>query len=65
MGANGISVSAENDLQSAIKEAIDSGRPSVVQVHVDSLELGDPFRRDAMRYPVRHLDKYAHLGSDA
>jgi sulfoacetaldehyde acetyltransferase len=64
MGAQGISVTTEGDLQPAIKEAVDSGRPSVVQVHVDSLELGDPFRRDAMRYPVRHLDKYAHLNAE-
>jgi sulfoacetaldehyde acetyltransferase len=61
MGANGISVRAESELQPAVKEALASGRPSVVAVDVDSLELGDPFRRDAMRYPVRYLDKYAHL----
>lgn len=65
MGANGVSVSAEADLQGAVKEALDSGRPSVVQVHADPLELGDPFRRDAMNYPVRHLDKYAHLNAEA
>jgi sulfoacetaldehyde acetyltransferase len=63
MGAKGISVAAENDLQPAIKEAVDSGRPCVVQVDADSLELGDPFRRDAMRYPVRRLAKYAHLNA--
>lgn len=64
MGANGIRVEAEGDLQPAITEAIGSGRPSVVQVDVDSGELGDPFRRDAMKYPVRHLDKYAHLNAE-
>jgi sulfoacetaldehyde acetyltransferase len=65
MGANGISVTAEGDLQPAIKDAVASGRPTVVQVHADPLELGDPFRRDAMHYPVRHLDKYAHLNGRA
>lgn len=65
MGANGITASTEDDIQPAIKEALDSGRPTVVQVHADPLELGDPFRRDAMRYPQRHLDKYAHLSANA
>jgi len=65
MGANGIDVAAESDLQPAIKEAFGSGRPSVVQVHVDPAELGEPFRRDAMRYPVRRLPKYAHLTAGA
>ena len=65
MGANGISVTAEADLQPALKDALASGRPSVVQVHADPLELGDPFRRDAMHYPVRHLEKYAHLNGQA
>lgn len=65
MGAGGFRVRAESELQPAIKEAVASGRPSVVAVDVDSLELGDPFRRDAMRYPVRYLDKYAHLNGRA
>ncbi|MQA10833.1 MAG: sulfoacetaldehyde acetyltransferase [Pseudonocardiaceae bacterium] len=63
MGANGISVAGEDDIQPAITEAIDSGRPTVVQIHVDSQELGAPFRRDALKYPVRYLDKYAHLNA--
>jgi sulfoacetaldehyde acetyltransferase len=27
-------------------------------------ELGDPFRKDALSKPVRHLAKYKNYGSD-
>jgi sulfoacetaldehyde acetyltransferase len=64
MGARGIRVSAEADLQPAIAEAIGCGRAAVIQVDVDPLELGEPFRRDAMHYPTRYLDKYAHLAAE-
>jgi sulfoacetaldehyde acetyltransferase len=63
MGANGITVEKEGDLQPALHEAIASGRPTVMNVVVDSAELGEPFRPDALRYPVRHLEKYAHLSA--
>ncbi len=65
MGAHGVSVAAEDELQPAITDAIESGRPSVVQVHADPTQLGDPFRRDAMRYPKRYLNKYAHLNANS
>ncbi|MGH2842862.1 MAG: sulfoacetaldehyde acetyltransferase, partial [Solirubrobacteraceae bacterium] len=63
MGAQGVTVEQEGDLQPALREAIDGGRPTVLNVEVDSLELGEPFRRDALNYPVRHLAKYAHLSA--
>jgi sulfoacetaldehyde acetyltransferase len=64
MGARGIRVSAEADLQPAITEAIECRRAAVIQVDVDPAELGEPFRRDAMHYPTRYLDKYAHLAAE-
>ena len=33
------------------------GRTTVIEMMVTQ-ELGDPFRRDALSMPVRHLDKY-------
>ncbi len=61
MGAEGISVQREADLQGAITDAFGRGKPVVVNVAIDSSELGEPFRRDALKLPTRHLDKYAHL----
>lgn len=65
MGANGITVQKESELQPALHEALSAGRPAVLNVLVDSAELGEPFRRDALRYPVRHLSRYAHLNAEA
>jgi sulfoacetaldehyde acetyltransferase len=58
MGANGIKVEKEGDIQPAFTEALASGRPTVINMMVDSKELGDPFRRDALKQPTRHLEKY-------
>ena len=35
----------------------EEGKTTVVEIMVTK-ELGDPFRRDAMKLPVRHLEKY-------
>jgi len=61
MGAEGIVVTHENDVQDAIKEAtrnqMETGKTTVVEMMVTK-ELGDPFRRDAMKLPSRVLRKY-------
>jgi len=36
-----------------------NGKTTVIEVMVTQ-ELGDPFRRDALKYPHRMLDKYKH-----
>ena len=41
----------------ALTELLATGRPGVLEVMV-SRTLADPFRRDALSAPVRHLDKY-------
>lgn len=61
MGANGITVEKESQVQDAITEAFASGRPTVINLLADPGELAEPFRRDALKQPVRHLAKYAHL----
>ena len=38
-------------------DAVACGRPTVLEVMVTQ-ELGDPFRRDALKKPVRLLEKY-------
>ncbi len=63
MGANGIRVDAPDQVGDALREAIASGRPTVINAIVQGGEevLAEPFRRDALALPVRYLDKYAHL----
>lgn len=61
MGADGHRVEHESEIQDAVRTAIASGRPTVIDVVVDPSELGEPFRRDALRKPTRLLDKYADL----
>ena len=41
----------------ALQDAVACGRPTVLELMVTQ-ELGDPFRRDALKKPVRLLDKY-------
>lgn len=60
MGAEGIVVSHADEIGDALREAVASDRPSVLAVRL-TRELGEPFRRDAFRQPVRLLDKYKAL----
>ncbi len=57
MGANGITVSEEDQVGDALREAIRSRRCTILNINL-TRELGDPFRRDAFRPPRRLLDKY-------
>jgi sulfoacetaldehyde acetyltransferase len=57
MGAEGITVGHPGEIGDALKTAVASNRPTVLEVMVTQ-ELGDPFRRDALKKPVRVLDKY-------
>ncbi len=61
MGAEGIVVDKLEDVGPALTRAIDAqmndGRTTILEI-MCTRELGDPFRRDALSKPVRHLDKY-------
>ena len=61
MGAHGVVVDKLEDVGPALKEAVrlqmEEGITTVLEV-MCTRELGDPFRRDAISKPVRHLDKY-------
>ncbi|CAE7267213.1 xsc [Symbiodinium microadriaticum] len=62
MGAEGIQVFEESEVESALRKAVDmqmkEGKTCVLEI-MTSRELGDPFRRDAMKLPHRVLDKYS------
>lgn len=61
MGAEGVVVDELGELGPALSKAIDAqmndGKTTVVEM-MCTRELGDPFRKDALRKPVRLLDKY-------
>jgi sulfoacetaldehyde acetyltransferase len=59
-GCDGIRVDKVADVGPALQQAVKNqadGRTTVLEMMVTK-ELGDPFRRDALSKPVRHLDKY-------
>jgi sulfoacetaldehyde acetyltransferase len=60
MGAEGVRVESLADAGPALRAAAaaqDEGKTTVLEVMVTA-ELGDPFRRDALALPTRHLPKY-------
>ncbi len=61
MGAEGVTVDRIEDVGAALKKAVDAQmnerKTTVIEVMCNR-ELGDPFRRDALSKPVRHLAKY-------
>ena len=59
MGARGIRIDAPDQVGDALREATGSDRMTVIEA-MCTQELGDPFRRDALKKPQRLLDKYAH-----
>jgi sulfoacetaldehyde acetyltransferase len=60
MGAEGLKVESVTDVGAALRQACKAqqeGKTTVVEL-MCTRELGDPFRRDALKKPVRMLDKY-------
>jgi sulfoacetaldehyde acetyltransferase len=57
MGADGITVDQPDQIGDALKKATSSNKCTILEVMVTQ-ELGDPFRRDALKKPKRLLDKY-------
>lgn len=59
MGADGVRVEDPEEVREAFEAALASGRPTVLDIQVDGEQLAPPFRRDALKMPVRYLEKYA------
>jgi len=60
MGAEGVRIDKVSDVGPALRAAAAAqrvGKTTVLEMMV-TRELGDPFRRDALSLPVRHLAKY-------
>ena len=63
-GCEGVTVSRLEDVAPALEASVRAqaeGRTTVLEMMV-TRELGDPFRRDALSKPVRHLARYRDLG---
>jgi sulfoacetaldehyde acetyltransferase len=65
MGAQGFRVEHPDQVRDAVRAALESGQPAVIDAIVDGAAdvLAEPFRRDALQPPVRHLEKYKHLAA--
>ncbi|MDT8894292.1 sulfoacetaldehyde acetyltransferase [Halomonas sp. I1] len=61
MGAEGITVDRLEDVGPALEKAVElqmkEGKTCIIEI-LCTRELGDPFRRDALKKPVRLLEKY-------
>ncbi len=57
MGAKGIRVDAPDQIGDALREATSADLCTVIEIDLTQ-ELGEPFRRDALKKPVRYLEKY-------
>jgi sulfoacetaldehyde acetyltransferase len=57
MGAQGLTVEHVDEVGDALRAAVRSNKPTVINMMLTQ-ELGDPFRRDAFRQPKRLLPKY-------
>jgi len=67
MGVEGIQIAHADQVGDAFKKALQlqsEGKTCVLELMVNR-ELGDPFRRDAMKLPVRKLAKYADFTETA
>lgn len=56
MGAKGYSVSDPAQIGSVMREALSQAVPSVIEIHTDPKILNEPYRRDALKMPVRVLN---------
>jgi sulfoacetaldehyde acetyltransferase len=65
MGALGFTVETPDQVAEAVAQAVAARRPAVIDAIIDGEAevLAEPFRRDALAMPVRHLEKYKHLNA--
>lgn len=65
MGAKGYRVTDAREVGDVIKDAVASGQPCVINAMIEggAAVLAEPFRRDALKMPVRYLEKYKHLNA--
>jgi sulfoacetaldehyde acetyltransferase len=67
MGAKGYRVTDDKEVADVVRDAVASGQPCVINAMIQggAEVLAEPFRRDALKMPVRYLEKYKHLNAGA
>ncbi len=65
MGAEGFRVEDPKDVREVVQAALKAQKPVVIDAVIDGSAgvLAEPFRRDALKKPVRFLSKYKHLSA--
>jgi sulfoacetaldehyde acetyltransferase len=65
MGAKGYLVKDFREVGDVVRDAVASAKPCVINAMIQggAEVLAEPFRRDALKNPVRYLDKYKHLNA--
>jgi sulfoacetaldehyde acetyltransferase len=65
MGARGYHLTDYREVGDVVRDAVASGKPCVINAMIQggAEVLAEPFRRDALKMPVRYLDKYKHLSA--
>ena len=63
MGAEGIVVDNPDQIGDALKKAVANDKCTIIEC-MATQELGDPFRRDALKKPQRMMAKYKHTNVD-
>lgn len=65
MGAEGYRVNDPADVKDVVEAALKAEKPVVIDAIIDGTAevLAEPFRRDALKMPVRHLAKYKKLAA--
>jgi sulfoacetaldehyde acetyltransferase len=61
MGAKSFSITDSNAIGPAIAEALKLDIPSVIEIHTDPKLLNEPYRRDALKAPMRFSDRYKQV----
>lgn len=63
MGAKGYRVTHPDEVGDAVRDALASGKPAVIDAIIQGGQevLAEPFRRDALKPALRRLPKYQHL----
>jgi sulfoacetaldehyde acetyltransferase len=58
-------VEKPQEVKAVVREALKTKKPVVIDALIEGAAevLAEPFRRDALKFPVRHLPKYAHLNA--
>ena len=65
MGANGVRIEGPEAIAPAVSAALRADAPAVIDFFTDSGVLHEPYRRDALKMPVRVTERYRNDAAPA